>query len=206
MAQLGTALSTAEGGGALPWEFNTVNATAIAITIGMEMNIAVARRFFGIINNLFTMSSVKFKFITGATSATRLFAGRWRPQFFRLLTAQVANAVEILNVNFDELYKDKAFRSAMKNAFEEFKRWFFETAVHKFCIQKGDLFSITMDAEVDMDAKTIRFYYDKAEVAVWRRVVEPCGGGGECEKKLSECESQLTECRKKIEDLKALLK
>ena len=109
-------------------------------------------------------------------------------------------------MDFNEVYKDKVFRNAMKGAFEEFKRWFFEAAVHKFCIKKGDLFSITMDAEVDVDAKTIHLYYDTAEVAVWRRLAEPCGDSGGCESRFEECERQLAECRKKIEDLKALLK
>jgi len=148
------------------------------------------------------MTSVRFKFLTGAVSASQLFAGRQRPKFFRLLTAQVASSVEALNVDFDVLYRDKTFRKSMQTAFEEFKKWFFEEAVKKFCIQKGDLFSITMDAEVDVNAKTIKFYYDTAEVTVWRRLVSPCGELGECEKRLRECEGQLSECRKKIESLK----
>jgi len=152
------------------------------------------------------MPTVRFKLTTGVTSATQLFVGRGRPKFFSLLTAQAAAAVKSAGVDFGALYGDKAFRRSVQQAFEEFKMWFFEEAVKKFCIQKGDLFLITLDAEVDTDVKTLRLYYGTAEVAVWRRVASPCGESGECEKKLRECEGQLSECRKKIEDLKALLK
>jgi len=152
------------------------------------------------------MTSVRFKFLTGATSASQLFAGRGRPKFFSLLTAQIASAVDMLNVDFNALYKDREFRRAMQNAFEEFKKWFFETAVNKFCIQKGDLFSITIDAEVDVDVRTIKFYYETADVVVWRRLTSPCGEPGECEKKLKDCEKELFGCKEKIENLRSLLK
>jgi len=150
------------------------------------------------------MPVVRFRFTTGVVSATQLFVGRGRPKFFSLLMAQTSNAVKEYGVDFNELYKDKTFKKAMQHAFEEFKKWFFEETVQKYYIQKGDLFTIALDAEVDTDAKTIHFYYDTAEVAVWRRMSSP-GGEGECEKKLKECEGQLAECRKRIESLKSLL-
>jgi len=151
------------------------------------------------------MPVVRFKFTTGVVSATRLFAGRGRPKFFSLLAAQTAEAVKLVDVDFSALSREKAFRESLQAAFEEFKKWFFGEAVSRNCIQKGDLFMIALDAEVDTDAKTIRFYYNTAEVAVWRRVSSPCGDIGECEKRLGECENQLAECRKKIESLKSLL-
>jgi len=151
------------------------------------------------------MPTIRIKFTTGATSATQLFAGRGRPKFFGLLTAQTAAAVKSAGVDFSALYGDRTFRKSMQQAFEEFKKWFFEEAVTKFCIQKGDLFLIMLDVEVDTDDKSIKFYYDTAEVAIWRRTPSPCGDVGECEKKLGECENQLAECRKKIESLKSLL-
>jgi len=143
------------------------------------------------------MPVVRFKFTTGVASASQLFAGRGRPKFFSLVTAQTAAAVKSAGVDFNTLYSDRAFRKSMQVAFEEFKRWFFEEAVPRNCIQKGDLFLVTLDAEVDTDAKSIKLYYGTAEVAVWRRTPTPCGDVGECEKKLKECENQLTECRKK---------
>jgi len=151
------------------------------------------------------MPTIRFRFTTGVVSATQLFVGRGRPKFFSLLVAQVAEAVKSVGVDFGELYKDKTFRKSIQQAFEEFKRWFFEEVVPRNCIQKGDLFLIALDAEVDTDANTIRFYYDRAEVAVWRRVASPCGEAGECEKKLRECESRFAECQKKIESLRSLL-
>jgi len=151
------------------------------------------------------MPTVRFKFTTGVVSATQLFVGRGRPKFFSLLVAQAAEAVKSVGVDFGELYKDKSFRKSIQQTFEEFKKWFFEEVVPRNCIQKGDLFLIALDAEVDTDAKTIRLYYDTAEVAVWRRVASPCGDTDECEKRLRECENQLAAYRKKIEGLKSLL-
>jgi len=151
------------------------------------------------------MPTVRFKFTTGVTSATQLFVGRGHPKFFSLLTAQAAAAVKSAGIDFGALYSDKTLRKSIQQTFEEFKRWFFEEAVPKYCIQKGDLFLIALDAEVDTDAKTLRLYYETAEVVVWHRVASPCGESEECEKRLRECESQLSECRKKIESLKSVL-
>jgi len=151
------------------------------------------------------MPTIRFRFTTGVVSATQLFVGRGRPKFFSLLTAQTAAAVKSAGIDFGALYSDRAFRKSIQSAFEEFKKWFFEEAVPKYCVQKGDLFLITLDTEVDTDAKTVHIYYDTAEVAVWRRVASPCGESGECEAKLRECEGQLVECRKKIENLRSLL-
>jgi len=151
------------------------------------------------------MPTIRFKFKTNIVSATKLFAGRSRPKFFSLIVAQTAEAVKSAGIDFSTLSRDKAFRNSLQQVFEDFKRWFFGEVVPKYCLQKGDLFSITLDAEVDTDVKAIRLYYDTAEVTVWHRATSPCGDASECEKKLKECEGQLLECRKKIENLKSLL-
>jgi len=151
------------------------------------------------------MPTIRFKFKTNIVSATKLFAGRGRPKFFSLIVAQTTEAVKSAGIDFSTLSRDKAFRNSLQTAFEEFKKWFFGEVVPKYCLQKGDLFSITLDAEVDTDVRSIRFYYDTAEVTVWHRATSPCGEAGECETRLRECESRLTECEKKIESLKSLL-
>jgi len=151
------------------------------------------------------MPIIRFRFRTNIVSATKLFAGQGRPKFFSLLTAQTAEAVKSAGMDFSTFRRDKAFRESLQTAFEEFKKWFFGEVVPKYCLQKGDLFSIVLDAEVDTDTKTISFRYDTAEVTVWHRATSSCGDADGCEARLRECESRLAECEKKIESLKNLL-
>ncbi|MFN7105121.1 MAG: transcription factor [Pyrobaculum sp.] len=114
---------------------------------------------------------------TGKTSAGRLF-GRYgakgRPDFFRLLFGAVAGSLrEKLGPHGEEIFNkirdSEGFRRSTSEIFEKIKEWFFGEIVPKYGLDKGDIFMLITEIELDIDTGEVRWRSDKTEFYYWIR-------------------------------------
>ncbi|MFN3803588.1 MAG: transcription factor [Pyrobaculum sp.] len=127
---------------------------------------------------------------TGKTSAGRLF-GRYgakgRPDFFRLLFGAVAGSLrEELGPQGEEIFirirDSEGFRRSTSEIFEKIKEWFFSQIVPKYGLDKGDIFMLITEIELDTATGEVKWRNDKTEFYYWIRsdrcqpaaVVEDC--------------------------------
>jgi len=155
---------------------------------------------------------------TGKTSASRLFGrygGGGRPEFFRLLFGAVAGSLrEQLGQDgegvFGRIRDSEEFRRTSKELFESMKRWFFEEIVPKYKLERGDIFMVITELELDPDTGRLTWNKDKTEFYYWVRS-DRCGeiGMEELERLRRENEElrrELSEVKEKLEKLARLLK
>lgn len=114
---------------------------------------------------------------TGKTSAGRLF-GRYgeggRPDFFRLLFGALAGSLrERLGPRGEEVFnriRDSAeFRKTSKEIFEDMKSWFFSEIAPKYGLDKGDIFMVITEIEVDLTSGALRWNRERTEFYYWVR-------------------------------------
>ncbi|RFA97273.1 transcription factor [Pyrobaculum aerophilum] len=114
---------------------------------------------------------------TGKTSAGRLF-GRYgaggRPDFFRLLFGALAGSLrEKFGPQGEELFNkirdSDEFRKSSKEMFDAIKEWFFNEQAPKYGLDKGDIFMIITEIELDINTGELRWRKDKTELYYWVR-------------------------------------
>ncbi|MEM1597048.1 MAG: transcription factor [Pyrobaculum sp.] len=114
---------------------------------------------------------------TGKTSAGRLF-GRYgvggRPDFFRLLFGAVAGSLrEKFGPQGEELFNkirdSEEFRRSSREIFDALKEWFFNEVSPKHGLDKGDIFMIITEVEVDLTTGELKWQRDKTEFYYWVR-------------------------------------
>lgn len=125
---------------------------------------------------------VLIRWNTGKTSAGRLF-GRFgpggRPEFFKLLFGAVAGSLrEQFGPDGENIFarirdSDK-FRESSKELFDELKKWFFEEAVPKYKLERGDIFMLTTELLLDPETGELTWNKDKTELVYWVRS-DRCG-------------------------------
>ncbi len=141
---------------------------------------------------------------TGKTSAGRLF-GRYgaggKPDFFRLLFGAIAGSLSEKMPTGSEVFariKDTdAFRHSTREIFENIKKWFFNEVAPRYHLDKGDIFMLITEIEVDIDKGEVTWRPEKTEFYYWVRS-DRCRG---CEE-LAEENARL---RKEVETLRAEL-
>ncbi|ABP51453.1 transcription factor [Pyrobaculum arsenaticum] len=114
---------------------------------------------------------------TGKTSAGRLF-GRYgvggRPDFFRLLFGAVAGSLrEKFGPQGEDLFNkirdSDEFRRSTREMFDAMKEWFFNELSPKYGLDKGDIFMLITEVEVDLATGELRWLKDKTEFYYWVR-------------------------------------
>lgn len=114
---------------------------------------------------------------TGKTSAGRFF-GKYgvggRPDFFRLLFGAVAGSLrEKLGAQGDELFNkirdSDGFRRGSRDIFENLKEWFFRELAPRYGLDRGDIFMIITEVELDLATGELKWRKDKSEFYYWVR-------------------------------------
>jgi hypothetical protein len=114
---------------------------------------------------------------TGKTSAGRLF-GRYgvggRPDFFRLLFGAVAGSLrEKFGPQGEEIFNkirdSDAFRRSSREMFDALKEWFFNELAPKYGLDKGDIFMLITEVELDLATGELKWHKDKTEFYYWVR-------------------------------------
>jgi hypothetical protein len=144
---------------------------------------------------------------TGKTSAGRLF-GRYgpggRPEFFKLLFGAVAGSLREQfgpdgeNI-FTRIRDSEKFRDTSRELFNGLKRWFFEEAVPRHKLERGDIFMISTELLVDPDTGEVIWNKDKTELIYWVR-------SDRCGQTAPDCEAlrrEKEEMSREVERLKA---
>ncbi|MGC8994853.1 MAG: transcription factor [Pyrobaculum sp.] len=148
---------------------------------------------------------------TGKTSAGRLF-GRYgaggRPDFFRLLFGAVAGSLrEKFGPQGEEIFNkirdSEEFRRTSREIFDEMKEWFFNEQAPRHGLDKGDIFMIITEIELDPSTGELRWRKDKTELYYWVRSdrCQQVAAPREC-KDLAEENAKL---RQEVERLRAEL-
>lgn len=120
---------------------------------------------------------IKIKLSTGKTSASRLFGkhGRGgRPDFFRIVFGAVANSLRSSlhdegEAIFNDLRNKREFKDSLTKVFNDIKNWFFNEAVKRYDIGKGDVFIISTELDLDLDTGEIRWVPENTQVVYWIR-------------------------------------
>ncbi|ABL87945.1 conserved hypothetical protein [Pyrobaculum islandicum DSM 4184] len=114
---------------------------------------------------------------TGKTSAGRLF-GRYgvggRPDFFRLLFGAIAGSLkEKFGPQGDEIFNkirdSSEFRKSSREIFDALKDWFFNELAPKYGLDKGDIFMIITEIELDITTGELKWHKDRTEFYYWVR-------------------------------------
>lgn len=156
---------------------------------------------------------LKIRWTTGKTSAGRLF-GRYgrggKPDFFRLLFGVVSGSLrgqygsdkgeEVFNAIRDS----ERFRRSTQELFNQMKEWFFNEVVPRIGLEKGDIFVITTELELDPETGEITWNKDSAQVVYWVRS-DKCAPRVE-EARAAEYRERLEEVENKLKELSDMLK
>ncbi len=150
---------------------------------------------------------VLIRWNTGKTSAGRLF-GRYgpggRPEFFKLLFGAVAGSLREQfgpdgeNI-FARIRDSEKFRETSRELFDWLKKWFFEEAVPKYKLERGDIFMISTELLLDPETGELTWSKDKTELVYWIR-------SDRCGQQAPDVESlrrEKEELAKEVERLKA---
>lgn len=114
---------------------------------------------------------------TGKTSAGRLF-GRYgvggRPDFFRLLFGAIAGSLrEKFGPQGEEIFgkirDSEGFRRSSREMFDAMKEWFFNEVAPRYGLDKGDIFMVITEVEVDLTSGELKWQKDKTEFYYWVR-------------------------------------
>jgi len=114
---------------------------------------------------------------TGKTSAGRLF-GRYgvggRPDFFRLLFGAIAGSLrEKFGPQGEEIFgkirDSEGFRRSSREMFDALKEWFFNEVAPRYGLDKGDIFMVITEVEVDLTSGELKWQKDKTEFYYWVR-------------------------------------
>jgi len=114
---------------------------------------------------------------TGKTSAGRLF-GRYgvggRPDFFRLLFGAIAGSLrEKFGPQGEEIFgkirDSEGFRRSSREMFDALKEWFFNEVAPRYGLDKGDIFMVITEVEVDLASGELKWQKDKTEFYYWVR-------------------------------------
>lgn len=126
---------------------------------------------------------VLIRWNTGKTSAGRLF-GRYgpggRPEFFKLLFGAVAGSLREQfgpdgeNI-FNRIRDSEKFKETSRELFDGLKKWFFEEAVPRYNLERGDIFMISTELVLDPDTGELLWNRDKTQLIYWIRS-DRCGG------------------------------
>ncbi|WP_069807226.1 transcription factor [Vulcanisaeta thermophila] len=129
---------------------------------------------------------LRIRWVTGKTSAARLF-GRYgregRPDFFRLLFGAIAGSLreqfpgDKANELFNTIKNSSGFKDSMDEVFESMKRWFFDEVIPKYKLERGDVFTIITNLELNIDTGELKWDKDTSQVIYWvrsDRVEEKC--------------------------------
>lgn len=114
---------------------------------------------------------------TGKTSAGRLFGSYGvggRPDFFRLLFGAIAGSLrEKFGPQGEELFEkirdSEGFRRNGKKLFEDMKTWFFNEVAPRYGLERGDIFMVITEVEVDLNTGELMWRKDKTEFYYWVR-------------------------------------
>jgi len=151
---------------------------------------------------------LKIRWTTGKTSAGRLF-GRYgrggKPDFFRLLFGAVSGSLRAQYGSekgeeiFNNIRDSEGFRRSMQQLFNQVKEWFFNEVVPRFNLEKGDIFVITTELELDPDTGEITWNRENTQVVYWVRS-DKCAPRVE-EVKVEEYKERLEEVERKLREL-----
>ncbi len=141
---------------------------------------------------------LRIKWVTGKTSAARLFGkyGReGRPDFFRLLFGAIGGSLrsqfpeDKANELFNTIRNSQSFKDSLDEVFDSMKRWFFDEIVPKYKLERGDVFVISTTLELNINTGELKWDKEGTQVIYWvrsDRVAEKCremgittGAGGE---------------------------
>lgn len=118
----------------------------------------------------------------GKTSAGRLF-GKYgeggRPDFFRLLFGAVAGSLREQygpqgEEMFSQLRASDAFRRTSTELFDQMKDWFFREVAPRYGLERGDIFMVVTELELDTYTWEVRWRKDRTEFYYWVRS-DRCG-------------------------------
>ncbi|ADY00583.1 MAG: transcription factor [Vulcanisaeta sp.] len=129
---------------------------------------------------------LKIKWVTGKTSAARLFGkyGReGRPDFFRLLFGAIGGSLrsqfpeDKANELFNNIRNSQGFKDSLNEVFESMKRWFFDEVVPKYQLERGDVFVVSTTLELNINTGELKWNKESTQVIYWirsDRVAEKC--------------------------------
>ena len=129
---------------------------------------------------------LKIRWVTGKTSAARLFGkyGReGRPDFFRLLFGAIGGSLrsqfpeDKANELFNTIRNSQGFKDSLDDVFESMKKWFFDEIVPKYKLERGDVFVITTTLELNINTGELKWDKESTQVIYWvrsDRVAEKC--------------------------------
>ncbi|MEL9991035.1 MAG: transcription factor [Thermoproteus sp.] len=168
---------------------------------------------------------VLIRWNTGKTSAGRLF-GRYgpggRPEFFKLLFGAVAGSLREQfgpdgeNI-FTRIRDSDKFRETSRDLFDGLKKWFFEEAVPKYKLERGDIFMISTELLLDPETGELTWNKEKTELVYWIRS-DRCGQAAapdyesikrerdELAKEVERLKAENERLRRELEDVKEKLR
>ncbi|MFP3160333.1 MAG: transcription factor [Vulcanisaeta sp.] len=129
---------------------------------------------------------LRIKWVTGKTSAARLFGkyGReGRPDFFRLLFGAIGGSLrsqfpeDKANELFNSIRNSQNFKDSLDEVFDSMKRWFFDEIVPKYKLERGDVFVISTTLELNINTGELKWDREGTQVIYWvrsDRVAEKC--------------------------------
>ncbi|MFB6470982.1 MAG: transcription factor [Vulcanisaeta sp. AZ3] len=140
----------------------------------------------GVTAELVKGNVLRIRWVTGKTSAARLFGkyGReGRPDFFRLLFGAIGGSLrsqfpeDKANELFNSIRNSQNFKDSLDEIFDSMKRWFFDEIVPKYKLERGDVFVISTTLELNIDTGELKWNKDATQVIYWirsDRVAEKC--------------------------------
>lgn len=146
---------------------------------------------------------------TGKTSAGRFF-GRYgvggRPDFFRLLFGAVAGSLrEKFGPQGEELFNKirdlDGFRKGSRDFFENLKEWFFGELAPRYGLDRGDIFMIITEVELDLLSGDLKWRKDKTEFYYWVRS-DRCIQQAAAPKECQELAQENARLRQEVEQLR----
>lgn len=113
----------------------------------------------------------------GKTSAGRLF-GKYgeggRPDFFRLLFGAIAGSLKEQfgpqgEEMFSQLRSSDTFRKSSNELFDQMKDWFFREVAPRYGLERGDIFMVITELELDVQTWEVRWRREHTEFYYWVR-------------------------------------